>query len=184
MEYRKNRILNIEYRIRKKELSIPGFSFSIFDIRHSIFHQRGFSLLELLIVVALMSILLAGGSGFYRGFGKNVELTSTSQTIAADLRQMQAKAMIGDSGYKWGARFVKNTSGSDYYLLLSTDGTNSTTTATTTLSSGITFSDPSSGYKDIIFNKISGTIATATTTSIRLEGTTATTTVSTTGAIY
>lgn len=145
--------------------------------------SRGFSLLELLIVVAIMVILLGAGSGFYQGFGKNVELSSTSQTIAADLRLMQAKAMAGESGYKWGARFVKNVSG-DYYLLFSTDGINSTTTATTTLSSGIKFSDPASGYKDIIFNKISGTIPAATTTSITLSGITATTTVSTLGTIY
>lgn len=146
--------------------------------------SRGFSLLELLIVMSIMVVLLAAGSGFYRGFGKNVELSSASQNIAADLRQMQSKAMIGDSGYKWGARFVKNASGSDYYLLFSTDGTNSTTTATTTLSSGITFLDPASGSKDIIFSKITGTTTAATTTSITLEGMVATTTISALGTIY
>lgn len=157
---------------------------SKFQLPNSKFHLRGFSLLELLIVIALMSVLLAAGSGFYRNFGRNVELSSTSQNIAADLRQMQAKSMAGESGYKWGVRFVKNASGSDYYLSFSTDGTNSTTTATTTLSSGIRFVDPASGYKDIIFNKILGTINTATTTSITLEGAVATTTVATTGAVY
>lgn len=146
--------------------------------------QKGFSLLELLIVISIMVVLLAAGSGFYRGFGKNVELSSTSQNIAADLRQMQSKAMIGDSGYKWGVRFVKNASGGDYYLLFSTDGTNSTTTATTTLSSGITFSDPASGFKDVVFGKITGTTTAATTTSIILEGIVATTTISALGAIY
>lgn len=147
-------------------------------------NHKGFSLLEVLIVVAIMSILLVGGNGFYRGFSKSVELTSTSQMISADLRRMQSKAMVGDSGYKWGVRFVKNASGSDYYLLFSTDGTNSTTTATTTLSSGISFSDPASGYKDVIFNKISGTLAAATTTSVTLEGIVSTTTISALGTIY
>ncbi|KKT36207.1 MAG: Pilin assembly protein [Parcubacteria group bacterium GW2011_GWA1_44_13] len=145
--------------------------------------QKGFSLLELLIVIAIMAILAAVGAGFYRGFAKNVELQSSSKMIASDLRQMRAKSMAGESGYKWGVRFVKD-AGGDYYITFSTDGTNSTTTATTTLSSGVTFSDPVSGYKEVIFNKITGTISTATTTSVTLEGTTATTTISTIGTIY
>lgn len=144
--------------------------------------HRGFSLLELLIVIGIMAVLLVAGGGMYRNFGKSVELSATSQTIAADLRQMQSKAMVGEGGYKWGVHFVKDAEG-DYYTLFSTDGTNSTTTATTTLSSGITFADPASGYKDIIFNKITGN-TTATTTSIALEGIVATTTVSSIGTVY
>jgi hypothetical protein len=130
------------------------------------------------------------GAGSYRNFGKTVELSSASQGIAADLKQMQSKAMTGEGGYKWGVHFVNGTP-DDYYLLFSTasttyttDGT-STTTATTTLSKTILFSDPVAGTsKDIIFNKISGTISSATTTVITSEGAFATTTVTSVGTIY
>ena len=145
--------------------------------------QKGFSLLELLIVIAIISLLGSMGMGFYRGYVKEVEIKSASKMIESDLREMRAKSMIGESGYKWGVSFVKSASG-DYYITFSTDGTNSTTTATTTLSAGITFSDPTTGYKEVIFNKISGTIPTATTTSITVEGKTSTTTISTIGTIY
>lgn len=149
----------------------------------------GFSLLELLIVIAIVAVIMAVGAGSYRNFSKTVELSTVTQEIGADLRQMQSKAMIGEEGYKWGVHFVNGTP-DDYYLLFSTsassyatDGT-STTTATTTLSNNISFSDPALGLtKDIIFSKISGT-TTASTIVVTSEGTSATTTISAIGTIY
>lgn len=170
---------------------IPNTKYQIRNTKYRILSspKQGFSLLELLIVIAIVTVIAAAGVGSYRNFGKTVELSSTAQGIAADLRQVQSKAMVGEGGYKWGAHFVNGTPDS-YYLLFSTtastyttDGT-STTTATTTLSKGIVFSDPASGAsKDIIFNKISGT-TTVATVAIITEGTTATTTVSAIGTIY
>ncbi len=147
--------------------------------------QRGFSLLELLIVIAIVAVIGTIGAGSYRNFGKTVELTSTAQMIASDLKQMQSKSMIGERGYKWGVRFEK-ASPNDRYMTFSTltDYASGTTTSTTTLSNGITFSDPATGFKDIIFNKISGTISAATTTVVTSEGVFATTTVTSVGAIY
>ncbi|MEK7460538.1 MAG: type II secretion system protein [Patescibacteria group bacterium] len=150
--------------------------------------SRGFSLLELLIVIAIVVTLAVVGSGMYRNFGKTVELSSTSQTIAADLRHMQSKAMTGEGGFKWGGHFVNGTP-DDYYVLFSTSGTTyadgtTVSVATTTLSKSITFSDPTdANFKDIIFNKISGT-TTATTVVIISESLTQTVNISSVGAIY
>lgn len=135
-----------------------------------------------MIVIAIIAILATAGMGFYRGYIKNVEIQSVSKAIGGDLRQMRAKSMIGEGGYKWAVRFVKD-AGGDYYYTYSTNGSNSTTTATTTLSLGIAFTDPPSGYKDVIFSKIAGT-TTATTIVILSEGSYATNTVSAMGAIY
>ncbi|KKU81350.1 MAG: General secretion pathway protein H [Parcubacteria group bacterium GW2011_GWA1_47_8] len=152
---------------------------SVFRIPYS-----GFSLLELLIVLAIIAILAAMGSGFYRGYVKNVESQSTVRTIIAEMKHTRSKAMIGEDGYKWGVHFVNGTS--DYYELFST-ATNyaaGTVFATTTLSNGITFSRPTEGNSiDVIFNKISGT-TTAETVIVVSEGGTQTITVSSIGTIY
>ena len=149
--------------------------------------SKGFTLLELIIVVAIVGILAAGGAAAFRNSGKNVELSSVVNVLRADLKQMQSKAMIGEDGMKWGAHLV-NATPNNYYELFSTptnyaDG-GKVVTATTTLAQGISFSDPVSGQtKDIIFNKITGTTS-ATTTTLVSEGLTQTITVTTIGTIY
>ena len=146
---------------------------------------RGFSLLELLIVIAIISILAVAGAGSYRGFGKSVQLTSATQTIAADLRQTQAKSMVGESGLFWGVHFVSGTN--NYYQIFSTptNYANASTSivSTTTLPLSITFSDPTGGAtRDIIFSKISG-LTTATSVSVVSEGVTKTITITSIGTI-
>ena len=150
-------------------------------------NSRGFTILELLIVIAIIAVIAVAGAGSYRNFGKSVELSSTAQVIAADLRQVQAKAMVADGGVKWGARFVNGTP-DDYYELFSTPtnyaDASKAVNATTTLSKGTAFSDPAEGStKDIIFNKISGT-TTAATVVVVSEGSFATTTIPSIGTIY
>lgn len=149
---------------------------------------RGFSLLELLMVTAIIALLAGVGSTYYRGFVKNVELQSISKTLAEDLRYARSKAMIGEGGYKWGAHVVNTASGgSQYYEIFSTptNYAGGTVTSTTTLSTGLTFSDPASGSnKDIIFSKISGNPAASTTVVIVSEGKYSTTTISSIGTVY
>ncbi len=134
---------------------------------------RGFTLLEVLITMAILVILGTAGVGGYRTYGKNVEVTSLSQSISSELRLMQARSMAGESGFKWGIHFV-NGAASDYYELFSTPTTyvsaSTTVSATTTLPKSVTFSDPDVGQsKDIIFDKISGN-TTATSVTVISEG--------------
>lgn len=147
---------------------------------------NGFSLLELLIVVAILSIIAVAGSSFYRNFGKTVVLSSSAQMIASDLKQVRSNSMIGNGGLLWGVHFVNSTN--DYYELFSTptDYSNGAKSVVVTnyLPAGVTFSDPTEGNtKDIIFSKITGNSNTATV-SVASEGNTQTVNVTIIGTIY
>lgn len=161
--------------------SIPNSKFYILNSS-----KKGFTLLELLIVIAILSLLSVAGVASYRSFGKNIQVGGITRTMAADIRQAQAKAMVGEGGFKWGVHFVN--SANDYYEIFSTPDVYSNgsriTISTTTLPSSIIFSDPSSGNtKDVIFNKISGTITTATSTTLVSENLTKTINISAIGTI-
>ena len=124
-----------------------------------LFEKKGFSLLELLIVVSIVIIIFSIGISFFIHHDKNVEINSITQTIIFDLKQAQSKAMIGEGGFKWGIHFVNTTT--DYYEIFSspTDYSDGAKVIISThyVSSGTAFSDPTtSSSKDIIFNKISG----------------------------
>jgi prepilin-type N-terminal cleavage/methylation domain-containing protein len=153
--------------------------------QNSTFRTRGFTLLEILLTLAILVILSVAGVGGYRTYGKNVEVTSLTQSISSELRLMQAKSMAGESGLKWGIHFVNSTN--DYYELFSTPTTyasaSTTINATTTFPRSVSFSDPTSGQsKDIIFDKITG-VTTATSVTVISEDITKTIQVSAFGII-
>ena len=127
--------------------------------------NRGFTLLEILIVISILVIISSIGVGSYLNYARNIEINSVTQNVIFDLKQTQSKAMTGEGSFKWGVHFVNSTR--DYYEIFSTptdySDVSKVTTATNYLSSSISFSNPAEGFtKDIIFNKISGgTVATS-----------------------
>lgn len=147
---------------------------------------RGFSLLELLLVVAILGILGAAGVGYYHNAAKDIEVTTVARTLASELRDVRAKAMGGESQKKWGIHAVNGAS--DYFEVFSTPTNYAdpgmSVERTQYLFSGVAFSDPSEGTsKDIIFTGISGT---TTISSFTLVSQTQSVTVSVTalGLIY
>jgi prepilin-type N-terminal cleavage/methylation domain-containing protein len=121
--------------------------------------KRGFTLLEIMLVLAVVVIISSIGIDFYTNYGKGVEISSVAQIIISDLKQAQAKTMIGEGNFRWGIHFVNTTT--DKYEIFSTptdysDG-GKVILATNFLGSGVKFSDPTEGLsKDIIFNKVTG----------------------------
>ncbi len=146
---------------------------------------RGFSLLEVLLVVAILAILGAAGFSYYGNVAKDVEVTTVAHTLASELKDARARAMGGENQRKWGVHVVNGTS--DYFEVFSTPTTyadaGTIVDRTQYLFSGVAFSDPSeSTTKDIIFTGISGT-TTASSLTLTSQTQTITITVSPLGLI-
>jgi prepilin-type N-terminal cleavage/methylation domain-containing protein len=147
---------------------------------------KGFTLLELLLAVAIITVLSTIGISSYRNYLRSVELEINTSSIVSDLKSIQAKSINGEDNLKWGVRFVNGAD--DYYEIFSTasDYASKVSTASTVyLPSGITLSDPAEGfYKDVIFNKIYGTITASDIVIVSSEGANKTITISNIGTIY
>lgn len=148
--------------------------------------KKGFSLLELLLTIAVIVVIGGIGSGFYIQFSRGIELDETSKAIVADLKLVRENALAGKNQMKWGIRFTN--ASQDYYELFSTPtvygGTSSTIVSTTYLNSIISFDVPtSSASLDVVFNKISGN-TTSTSIVLRRDALIKTITIATSGLIY
>ncbi|MBI4812427.1 prepilin-type N-terminal cleavage/methylation domain-containing protein [Candidatus Falkowbacteria bacterium] len=148
--------------------------------------QKGFSLLELLLVIGILAVLASIGFGFYQGFVRGSEVDLAAKEIVFNLKKAQAKSMAGEDGKKWGAHFVNGAS--DYYEIFSTptdynDGAK-TIESTVYLSGGVSFTEPAVS-SDIIFDKIRGTLSSQSSVVVSSPaGGSKTITVTTMGNIY
>jgi prepilin-type N-terminal cleavage/methylation domain-containing protein len=133
-------------------------------------HRRGFTLIEVIIVLAI--VVVVGLFIVFNLFGgdKQEDLNSTVSQIVASLRQAQSQAMAQSQNAVWGVHFMNATSTGSYYALFSGSSYASGTVqgryplpptvgyVTSTLSSG--------SFLDITFSGITG--APSASTSIGL----------------
>jgi prepilin-type N-terminal cleavage/methylation domain-containing protein len=123
--------------------------------------RRGFTLVELLIAVAIISAVSVGGfiALFkYRG-SREVELTVNE--LASVVRDTQRKSVTQQGGKRWGIRFENSSAGAGSLKVFSgTSFASGTLTQTIPLRSGVSFGEPfASSTYDLIFAPIEGTIA-------------------------
>jgi prepilin-type N-terminal cleavage/methylation domain-containing protein len=123
-------------------------------------NRTAFTLVELLLVVAILGIIASVVQGFYGDFVQGTVLSDNSQSFIFDLRQARNKAMAGAADRNWGV-FIVNDS-DDYYEIFSSPTDYSdpekTIEATNYLRDQAGWIFPAEGdNQELVFNKISGT---------------------------
>lgn len=66
---------------------------------------HGFTLMELVLVIAILGIIAGFGFGNYAGFLRQSSLDSAANQIIATLREAQANTQASSEGFAWGAYF-------------------------------------------------------------------------------
>jgi len=136
-------------------------------------NQKGFTLAEMLIVIAITVILAVVGLINLNSRKSPTELSNATKQIGALLRQAQSDSMANAQAVPWGVHFANATNTSPFYALFRTSYSTATTQGyyrlpptvtyiTSTLASGATL--------DVLFTQISGAASVSTTIGIYTLG--------------
>ncbi len=79
--------------------------------------KRGFTLVELLIVIAISVIVGVVAILNISQRRADIDLTTAAQQIATTLRQAQSDSMAQEDGLSWGVHFANTTSPAPFYAL-------------------------------------------------------------------
>jgi type IV fimbrial biogenesis protein FimT len=74
---------------------------------------RGFSLIELMVVIAVMSVLFTVATSSFVKFRKNINLRNAARAIASDFAHLKQKAVAESVHYK-----IKLSPGSNSYMII------------------------------------------------------------------
>ena len=117
--------------------------------------KAAFTLIEILVVMGIVGIIVTVSFLSLSGYRQRSALDNAAQSIAAFLRDAYQRSINQESGSEWGVRFEQVADGRDFYALFS--GPVYVSAASTRyLPVSVEFSDPVSGSKDIIFEKLTG----------------------------
>lgn len=124
--------------------------------------QFGFTVLELLLSIAVIAVLSAATIGYYRGSIMEVSAESTIKTFVADLNSARGRAMAGDRGMSWGVRAIPKTAGlPDRWEFFGTSTSSVVpepfVAEVKTLPTSLIWIDPSSSPKEVLFLPLKGT---------------------------
>ncbi len=139
-------------------------------------HKKGFSLIEVLVVLGIMTLVAGIVFTSFSGFQKSKSVTSDAETVAEILRQAKNETIASKNSNAYGVHFDSNTMtifvGPTYSVGSATNRViplpSNNTTLSTSLQGGVSY---------VLFQKISGETAQNGTVTVSSSGTTNTKTV-------
>ena len=135
--------------------------------------RKGFSLIELVLVVGAIAVIAAIVFPDLRGRRSVTELDLTTRAIGAVLREAQQNALLGASSSAWGVHF-DNTDESPFYALYAGTYTASSTDTRALLPKRLRFratSVPPGESLDVLFSAGTGRAAQSYAIGIELNET-------------
>ena len=129
--------------------------------------NQGLTLIEILISIAIISLLGTTVLLSFSGYRQRQVLESSVRSLAATLRDANKKAINQDQGKEWGVHFERALSGRDFYAIFN-GPVYLTPVQIVYLPFALRFIDPASGSKEIIFEKLTGLPSMATNIVIAL----------------
>lgn len=67
--------------------------------------KKGFTLIEVIIVLVILSILMLASVPVITGYQREVEVQNVAETIVSKLRYAQSKSIVGEGTDTWGLHF-------------------------------------------------------------------------------
>ena len=128
--------------------------FRISDLEFRIYPQKGFTLIETVVVISIIVVLAASGLISFIQSRNVRELASAGQNVLSTLRLAQAKSLAGEDNSTWGVRLEPDR----FTLFRGADFLSSTSTQVFALDSRIEVSNISlnGGGAEIVFEKLNG----------------------------
>jgi len=125
-------------------------------------YTRGFTLFEILIVIAFMAIMGTIGIGYYLNYYRQTILKTTTDKIVAFVYETQQKSINQQDLSQWGVHF-ENPSGDDVPFYASFKGsTYSEASEQKFLDGALDYIYPADGESvDVVFSKITGKVSDA-----------------------
>lgn len=123
--------------------------------------KNGFTLIEMIIVIALMAILALTAIPVITGYQTDAKLASTASRIISTLRYSQNKSIVGEGTSTWGVHF-DTTSSHFFSIFQGSSYASGTNTEPVYLTDGVSLSNISitGGGNDIIFTRLTGKTST------------------------
>ncbi len=143
-------------------------------VKKNNFKKSGFTLVELILVIALMVVIVMVSILSLGGRKGQTELEGITKQIVSQLREAQSKSASQINGTTWGVRIDNATSGAFFGPYSSSTYATTTRTGYTRLPRNVryvTSTLPVGSFREITFMQISGIPSTTTVVSLQLTDT-------------